>query len=419
MIGDSVRLPEEPRARRSSTTPSTSSTAIRADPEYALRAVKAAAEAGADWVVLCDTNGGSLPSWVREVVRAVQAAHPRARPSASTPTTTASWRWPTRWPRWRRAAPRCRARSTATASAAATPTWSRSSRPSSSRWAMRCVTEESLRPPHRAVAHGLRDRQHATRSPRRLRRRLRLRPQGRRARGRGREGGGELRAHPARAGGQPAQGGGLRAVRPGQRAPARGRDGPGRAWARSRRVLARIKELENRGYQFEAAEGSFELLVRRSRPGYVPPFEILDLVVIAERRARARRDVRGGHGQAARSGTGSSTRWPRATAPSTPSTARCARRSSRSTRACATSAWPTTRSASSIPKSATGAKTRVLIEAARDEERWSTIGVSQNIIEASGEALADSLELHLLRVRDRDARAQGLVAAPLAGPASV
>jgi 2-isopropylmalate synthase len=54
------------------------------------------------------------------------------------------------------------------------------------------------------------------------------------------------------------------------------------------------------------------------------------------------------------------------------------------------------------PESATGAKTRVLLEAARGEERWSTIGVSQNIIEASCEALADSLELHLLRARERE-----------------
>jgi len=36
---------------------------FRADRDYALRVVSAA-EAGADWVVLCDTNGGSLPSWV-------------------------------------------------------------------------------------------------------------------------------------------------------------------------------------------------------------------------------------------------------------------------------------------------------------------------------------------------------------------
>ena len=49
------------------------------------------------------------------------------------------------------------------------------------------------------------------------------------------------------------------------------------------------------------------------------------------------------------------------------------------------------------PQAATGARTRVLIEAARGEERWSTLGVSRNIIEASGQALADSLELPLLR----------------------
>ena len=48
---------------------------------------------------------------------------------------------------------------------------------------------------------------------------------------------------------------------------------------------------------------------------------------------------------------------------------------------------------------ATGAKTRVLIEAARGEERWSTIGVSSNIIEASATALADALELPLVRAR--------------------
>jgi 2-isopropylmalate synthase len=50
------------------------------------------------------------------------------------------------------------------------------------------------------------------------------------------------------------------------------------------------------------------------------------------------------------------------------------------------------------PDSATRAKTRVLIESARGEERWSTIGVSQNIIEASATALADALELPLARV---------------------
>src|SRR5262245_39767182 len=51
-----------------------------------------------------------------------------------------------------------------------------------------------------------------------------------------------------------------------------------------RAVLQRIKELENQGFQFEAAEGSFEMLVRRASPDYTPPFELLDFTVIVEKR---------------------------------------------------------------------------------------------------------------------------------------
>src|SRR6266851_5122586 len=46
----------------------------RSDPGYALDVVRAAAEAGADLVVLCDTNGGMLPSELADVVAAVAAA---------------------------------------------------------------------------------------------------------------------------------------------------------------------------------------------------------------------------------------------------------------------------------------------------------------------------------------------------------
>jgi len=48
----------------------------KANPEYALACAKAAYEAGARWVVLCDTNGGTLPEEVTEIVKAVQAAVP-------------------------------------------------------------------------------------------------------------------------------------------------------------------------------------------------------------------------------------------------------------------------------------------------------------------------------------------------------
>ncbi len=46
----------------------------RFNPEYALKTLKAAADAGADWIVLADTNGGSLPSFVREATVAAMAA---------------------------------------------------------------------------------------------------------------------------------------------------------------------------------------------------------------------------------------------------------------------------------------------------------------------------------------------------------
>src|SRR5690606_358090 len=42
------------------------------NPDYALRTLKAAEEAGAAWLVLCDTNGGSLPAWVAEAVAAAR-----------------------------------------------------------------------------------------------------------------------------------------------------------------------------------------------------------------------------------------------------------------------------------------------------------------------------------------------------------
>jgi 2-isopropylmalate synthase len=47
----------------------------------------------------------------------------------------------------------------------------------------------------------------------------------------------------------------------------------------------------------------------------------------------------------------------------------------------------------------------VVIEAACGEERWSTVGCSQNIIEASCQALMDALELFLLRQEERDVAA--------------
>ena len=45
--------------------------AYRCDPEYAIKCMQTACEAGADWLVLCDTNGSSLPEQVATAIRAV------------------------------------------------------------------------------------------------------------------------------------------------------------------------------------------------------------------------------------------------------------------------------------------------------------------------------------------------------------
>ncbi len=51
----------------------------KANPDYAIEALRAAHAGGAGWLVLCDTNGGSLPSEVRRIVAAVKDAIPEAR----------------------------------------------------------------------------------------------------------------------------------------------------------------------------------------------------------------------------------------------------------------------------------------------------------------------------------------------------
>ncbi len=129
MIGDSITYLKS-TSRKSSTTPSTSSTASSANREYALATLRAAEAAGADCLVLCDTNGGSVPARDRRDRPRGEAAAMPSSPWASTSTTTPSARWRMPWPRCEEGVTRCRAPSTATASAAATPTSSPSSPPS-------------------------------------------------------------------------------------------------------------------------------------------------------------------------------------------------------------------------------------------------------------------------------------------------
>jgi 2-isopropylmalate synthase len=160
-------------------------------------------------------------------------------------------------------------------------------------------------------------------------------------------------------------------------------------------LLARVKEMESQGYQFEAAEGSFELMVRRSQPGYSEPFEILDLVVISERRrgsemfveTTVKLKVGDEVSHVVAEGTGPVDAMDHAF------------------HKALDQHFPLLREVHLRdfkvrildPEAATAAKTRVLIESQLHGDSWSTIGVSQNMIEASCEALRDALELPLLR----------------------
>jgi len=93
------------------------------DPDYALETLRAAERGGAERLVLCDTNGGTLPGAVAGAVSA--RLRSSGRRSRSTATTTPDSRPPRRFSRSRRGLCRCRARSTATASGAATRTSAR------------------------------------------------------------------------------------------------------------------------------------------------------------------------------------------------------------------------------------------------------------------------------------------------------
>ncbi len=113
----------------------------RANAEYAKSVVRTAHEAGADVVILCDTNGGMLPA---RSPRPSPPSSPTPAPaSASTPRTTPAAPSPTPWPPWTPAPPTSSAPPTATANASATPT----SSPSSPRWRSSTGARSSPRAP--------------------------------------------------------------------------------------------------------------------------------------------------------------------------------------------------------------------------------------------------------------------------------
>jgi 2-isopropylmalate synthase len=175
--------------------------------------------------------------------------------------------------------------------------------------------------------------------------------------------------------------------------------------AEVREVIEQIKQLENRGFQFENAEASFELIMWRTQPNYTAPFELRDLLVLAERRngmggellseATVKLKVGDIILHTAAEGNG-------------PVNALDA-----AMRKALVSFYPqldsvrlTDYKVRVLSDDGTASRIRVTISSSDGQDTWHTVGSSTNVIEASWLALADALEYPLVRARFQQAEAQ-------------
>ena len=175
----------------------------------------------------------------------------------------------------------------------------------------------------------------------------------------------------------------------------------------ARKIVGYVKEQEAKGYAYEHANASFELVVRRALPNYEPLFELIDFMVLVENRRRSSfgvgwRDSGAEHPMlseatikvrvgeelkhVAAEGNGPvgalDNALRKALVESYPDLSRV-RLTDYKVRVVNEGAG-------------TGAMVRVLIESADDRSVWNTVGASSNILEASWSALADSLEWWLI-----------------------
>jgi 2-isopropylmalate synthase len=171
------------------------------------------------------------------------------------------------------------------------------------------------------------------------------------------------------------------------------------------RVVEQVKELEHRGFHFEAADGSFELLLRKATGDYEPLFTLEHWRVIVEM----------GH-----MGHVETEATIKIWAPPGPDGERYVRTAEgngpvnaldRALRDAIGELYPHLADIQLenfkvrlIDEHAgTASVTRVLIDATDGEALWGSIGVSENVIEASWQALVDSLEAGMQRLGAREA----------------
>jgi 2-isopropylmalate synthase len=167
-----------------------------------------------------------------------------------------------------------------------------------------------------------------------------------------------------------------------------------------RELLDRIKQMEYEGYELEAAEGTFELLVRDALHPGVQFFEILGFDVTTR--------MYGNYGGQT---TATVTLKIDENVHSATVTGHGPMNAlDLSLRQCLTPLYPAIANVRLTdykvrvlePKKGTAAKVRVLVEWSDHRKSWATIGVSENVIEASWLALVDAIRLELMRLTEKD-----------------
>ena len=168
---------------------------------------------------------------------------------------------------------------------------------------------------------------------------------------------------------------------------------------KTKRILRLIQHLEHQGYHFEAAEASFELLIKKAFKQYKKFFELEGFRVVVEKlsdkkitsEAIIKLKVKGTKEHTAAEGDGPVNALDNAL-----------RKALRDFYPMLSKMHLSDFKVRVLDeKAGTAAKVRVLIQSQDEKDTWSTIGVSENIIEASWQALVDSVEYKLLKDKVR------------------
>ncbi len=167
-----------------------------------------------------------------------------------------------------------------------------------------------------------------------------------------------------------------------------------------RELLQRIKQMEHQGYDFESAEGTFELLVREAAHPEFHPFEVVKYEVSTRLQSGTDETI---------TTAGVTLRVDDAVHSSSATGSGPVHALDICLRQCLSSIYPAITNVRLVDykvrvlggKGGTESKVRVLVEWSDHRRSWATVGISDNVIDASWRALVDALRLELMRLLER------------------